>query len=52
MKASNLLASASIIASVGAVTSLLLVNESAFLILATASAIMLWGALSLDREKI
>jgi hypothetical protein len=52
MKASNLLASASIIASVGAIASLVLINETAFLILFTCSTITFYGALTLNKENL
>ena len=51
-KTSNILAATSILATVSAIASLILINESAFLILFTASAITFWGALSLNQEKL
>jgi|APGre2960657404_1045060.scaffolds.fasta_scaffold14902_9 hypothetical protein len=52
MKTSNILAATSILAAISAIASLILVNESAFLILFTASVITFSGALSLNTEKL
>jgi hypothetical protein len=46
----RVLAASSILASVSSVASLLLVNDSAFLMLFTLSIITLYGALTLERN--
>jgi intracellular septation protein A len=52
MKASNILAATSILATISAIASLILINEVAFLMLFTCSIITLFGALSLNRENL
>jgi hypothetical protein len=51
-KTSNILAATSILATISAIASLILINEAAFLMLFTCSIITLFGALSLNQENL